>query len=124
MITNAEQTLLRHARYGLQASIIYRGSNVPDDVIGDLANFMDEVALDFGDHEHLFRKEMTIREVVARRGDAGFAAIRDRVAWTLDVRNIDKIVRTVGDVDEVVRDLRAKLKGNLQTTASIKRGRS
>jgi nucleoside phosphorylase len=121
MITNAERTLLRHVQFGLQASIIYRGSNVPDDVIGDLANFMDELTLDFGDHEHLFRKDMTVREVVAQKGDPGFAAIRDRVAWTLDVRNIDKIVRAVGDVDEVVRDLRAKLKGNLQTNANIKR---
>jgi hypothetical protein len=113
LITNLEATLWRHLHEGVIAGIIYQDAAVPNEVIADIANLADRICIDYGRLEAYGGKAPSLLEITAPVGDPQFRRIRERVAWTMDPKNLDLLVRVPGDVSALVADLRAKLNAKM-----------
>lgn len=109
-IENLKGTLKMHVDAGLRACIIYTGSKVPAEVIADIATISDRLAVDVGHLERLDSLDIGPKDVFAAIRDKQFEEIREKVAWTMDKKNIDEVVTRQEDIEEVVRDLRRRSK--------------
>jgi hypothetical protein len=108
-IKNIEITLRLHLAAGVQAGIIFQDSGVPSEVVADIANMANKVCIDFGRLESYGGRSPRLLDVMASTGDPQFKRIRERVAWTADPRNLDKVVQRDEDIREVVQELMGKL---------------
>jgi hypothetical protein len=107
-IKNLEIALRLHLAAGVQAGIIFQDSQVPSEVVADIANMANKVCIDYGRLESYGGRAPSLLDITAPVGDPQFKRIRDRVAWTADPRNLDKVVQRTEDITEIIQDLRAK----------------
>ena len=92
----------------LRACIIYTGSKVPAEVIADIATISDRLAVDCGHLERLDIMDIGPKDVFSQIRDKQFKEIQEKVAWTVDEKNVDKIVTHREHIKEVVRDLQRR----------------
>lgn len=104
-LANLSQTLRLHARYGLVAGIILKGSATPDEVVADIGDLAARVSLDFGLVEGFHGVTSSLQDVKALVGDPQFKRIRDRVAWTTEPKNLHAVVTRDDEIADVIQAL-------------------
>ncbi len=122
MIHNIERTLQLHAKLGIASGIIYKGSSLPSDVLADIANFADRVCIDYGQMEGAALGEARILDILASPGDIQFKRIRERVAWTMESRNLDALVLHEDQIGEVIEDLGQRMQKQTRQVFSPNKG--
>ena len=120
MIDNLKFTLEEHLELGLNAGIIFSGSKIPNEVFADIGNLADKVVVDFGhfaaldpgdpDPTEIFVSPEAAFSELASKDRRLFSQIIERVAWTMDRRNIDALVTRPEEVTEVVQELERRLR--------------
>ena len=122
MVHNIEHTLQLHAKLGIASGVLYRGSSIPSDVLADIANFADRVCVDFGQMEGAAPGEARILDILASPGDIQFKRIRERVAWTMESRNLDALVLREDQIGEVIKDLEQRIQRHTRQVFSPNKG--
>jgi hypothetical protein len=109
LIKNIETTLQLHLAAGVQAGIIFQDSGVPSEVVADIANMANKVCIDYGRLESYGGSGARLLDITASMGDPQFKRIRERVAWTIEPQNVDKVVQKDEDIREVIQELMGRL---------------
>lgn len=108
LIGNIEGTLRNHLRSGIATGVIFKGSQLPGDVIADIADLAERLCVDYGRLEGFGESEAAVLDIIARPSDPQFNRIRERVAWATETKNIDVVLRKEEQVAEFVRELKKR----------------